>query len=124
MSRVDDLIEQVGEGRILPPDDPAFAMLYPFLWEMLTTDRWGDETERILPRLTIDRISGGYIIGIQDDSLCHKKSVRVLTIEDAWKALEATLNDPDAPWMAFKSYRNKKGPKVQEKEKKGRRKKR
>lgn len=124
MSRLDELAEKISQGRVEPPAEEMLLEECPFLWEMMTTDKWGDDTDRILPQLVIDRIGGGYRITLKDDALCVMKRATSVSLQGLFKALEEALLSPDVPWESFRSYRNKKGPKVPEAEKKGGRKKR
>jgi hypothetical protein len=124
MSRLDDLAQKIGGGGVAPPQEEALFETCPFLWEMLTMDKWADGSERLLPEMVISRVPGGYKITLKDDSLCIRKSVVAPTIEALWKALEDAIVRDDVPWENFKSYRNKKGPKVPEATKGGGQKKR
>jgi len=121
MGKLEELAAAVRDRMVLPPDDPAVETECPFLWEMLTKAKWGDDTERILPRLVIERTPGGYKVILQDDSLCIRKEAYAKTLAECPAALEKALNDPELPWETFKSYRNKGGPKVPEAKKGGRR---
>jgi len=117
MSRLDDLADELQGGRITPPDDPELENACPFLWDYLTVDRWKDGTARLLPRITIDRVPGGYKVCLQDDGLWVKKTVIVHTLAGIPEALEKGLLDAQLPFEPFKSFRNKQGPKVPEGEK-------
>lgn len=112
MSRIDELAYEVGGGRITPPTDPELEAACPFLWDYLTVDRWKDDTARILPRITISRVPGGYKVVIQDDGLWVQKSVICQRLQDVAVALEKGLLDQLLPFEPFKSFRNKSGPKV------------
>jgi hypothetical protein len=121
MGKLEELARAVAERKMPPPDDPEVEAGCPFLWEMLTKERWADDTERILPRVVIERIPGAYKVILQDDSLCIRKETIAKTLQECPRALEKVLNDEDVPWESFKSYRNKGGPKVPEAKKGGRR---
>jgi hypothetical protein len=122
MGRLDELRNEVADRRLAPPDDSAVEKDCPFLWEMLTSDRWGDNSERVLPTITISRVPGGYRAVLTDDSLWIRKGVVCGTLEEVPRALERALND-SAPWERMeRSFRNKKGPPIPEEKKGGRRK--
>jgi len=112
MRQLEQLAKMVAERRMNPPDDPDVEKTAPFLWEMLTVDAWADGTERLMPQIVIERVPGGYKATLKDDSLCIRKSVLVLHWASIIAALESTLGDDKVPWEAFKSYRNKGGPKI------------
>lgn len=114
MRLIDELQQMVAAKVTTPPTDPEVEEHCPNLWEMLTADKWGDGSERMLPVLKIERVSGGYKATLQDDALCIKKSAHALTLGDVPKALEKALLDQETPWESFKSYKNKQGPKVPE----------
>lgn len=114
MRLIEQLQQAVAAGGMAPPADDQVEQRCPNLWEMLTTDKWGDATDRILPEMVIERVPGGYKVTLRDHALCIRKSALCLTLGDAWDALERALTDSTTPWEAFASYRNKKGPKVEE----------
>lgn len=114
MGHLDQLAKAVAERKFPPPSDEAVENAAPFLWEMLTQEKWGDGSERILPTIKIERVPGAYRVTLQDDSLCIRKAVIVHRIADLVPALEAVLQNADVPWETFKSYRNKKGAPVPE----------
>lgn len=118
MSRLDDLADELQGGRITPPDDEALEKACPYLWDYLTVDKWKDGSARLLPRITVDRVPGGYKVCLQDDGLWVKKTVIVQTFAGIAEALEKGLLDAQLPFEPFKSFRNKSGPKVAEGEKK------
>jgi hypothetical protein len=120
MGKLEELAKAVADRTVTPPDDPEVEQSCPFLWEMLTKSKWGDDSERILPRVVIERISGGYKVILQDDSLCIRKEAFCKTLAECPQALEKALNDDETPWETFKSYRNRGGPKVPEAKKGGR----
>jgi len=122
MGRLEDLARSVVEGRTAPPSDEETEAAAPFLWEFLTLDHWSDGSERLLPRIVIDRCGGGYKVTLQDDALCVKKSVTIRKLGELVTALERVLCDSEQPFESYKSFRNKKGPKVPEKEKRASRK--
>lgn len=124
MSRVDDLADAVGGGRVTPPNDEVVEKEAPFLWDYLTVDRWKDGTSRILPRITISRVPGAYKVVIQDDGLWVQKSIIIQTLADLVGSLEKGLLSDQLPFEPFKSFRNKQGPKVPGEEKPTRRRKR
>lgn len=124
MDRLEHLTESMGNGRVTPPDDAQFETNFPFLWTLITEDQWGDGTERQLSTIQVDRVAGGFRVTLQDHALYKKKSAVALRWQDIPAALEAALDDSNVPWEYYKSYRNKKGPKVPEKPKGGRRAKR
>lgn len=114
MGILEDLKAVASDRRVTPPDDPETEKQGPNLWELLTQDRWGDGSERVLPTLTISRVPGGYRVVYTDDSLWIKKSVVISRLNELVSVLEASLVD-DSPWEAMKkSYRNKKGPPIPE----------
>lgn len=116
MGILNDLSHSLADRITPPPVDPEVEERCPNLWEMLTVDRWGDDSERVLPRIMVDRVAGGYLVTIQDDSLLLKKTCFAARWEDIPKALETALLNPEAPWQRMdKSYRNKLGAKVAEK---------
>jgi hypothetical protein len=123
MAKIDDLARQLAEGRCAPPDDEDVEKACPFLWEILTNDRWGDGKERMLPTIRVERCSGGYKITLQDDSLCQQKRTFAPKWSEIPSAIERALLDPEKPWEPYRSYRNKQGPPVPE-EKGARRRKR
>jgi len=115
MRLIDQLQMMVAEKVTTPPTDQAVEEACPNLWEMLTQDKWADGSDRILPVLQIERVSGGYKASLQDHALLIKKTAMVGTLAEVPAALERALIDQDVPWETFKSYRNKQGPKVPEK---------
>lgn len=114
MGLLNDLARMVAERRFPPPVDAETEEKCPNLWEMLTMEKWGDGSERILPTIKIERVPGAYRVSLVDDSLCIRKAVIVPCLSVAFEALERVLIDPETPWETFKSYRNKKGPPVPE----------
>ncbi len=112
MDRLEALARLVAERRMHPPNDPEVEKEAPFLWEMLTSDKWGDGSERILPTIRIERVPGAYRVSLVDDSLCIRKTVLVSQLDGFWKHLDRCLNDDEVPWEGFKSYKNKKGPPI------------
>jgi hypothetical protein len=121
MGILDDLSTAASERTISPPVDPDLEEACPGLWEMLVVDRWGDGTERVLPRIIVDRVAGGFMVTLQDDSLFIKKSVFCAKLAGMGQALETALRDPERPWLRIeKSFRNRHGPKVQDGTKKKR----
>ena len=74
MGLMEDLAAKRAEGRIFPPVDESVQNKCPLLWEMLTMDRWSDGRRRVLPRILIDRVSGGYLVTLQDDSIMARKT--------------------------------------------------
>jgi hypothetical protein len=114
MRLIEQLQQMVAANVVLPPDDPEVSEACPNLWEMITADKWGDGTTRMLPQLIIERVSGSYKVTIKDHSLCIQKSAVANRLHDCWGALEKALVDQETPWESFKSYRNKQGAKVPE----------
>lgn len=114
MGRLEELAKMVAEHAVAPPDDEVLEKDYPLLWEMLTSARYSDGRERILPTIRIERISGGYRAVLADDSLWVRKSAVALTWAEIPAALEKALADASVPWEHFKSYKNAKGPQVGE----------
>jgi len=114
MRLIDELQQMVAARVTTPPTDPEVEEHCPFLWQMLTFDKWADGSERMLPVIKIERVSGGYKVTLQDDALCIKKSAMCQTLAGCPAALEKALVDQELPWESFKSYKNKQGPKVPE----------
>jgi len=114
MRLIDELQQMVALKVTTPPNDPDVEEAAPNLWQMLTLDKWADGSDRMLPVIKIERVSGGYRATLQDDALCIKKSCMVAVLADVPKALEKAIVDPELPWENFKSYKNKQGPKVAE----------
>lgn len=124
MRLIEKLAAMVAEKAVMPPSDADVEKIAPNLWEMLTLDKWGDGTERLLPQIVIERVPGGYRATLKDDSLCIRKSALVNRLADVPAALEAVLVDEGIPWETFKSYRNRGGPKVPGEKTTGRKKRR
>jgi len=122
MRLIDQLQKAVAAGGVAPPADDVLASRCPNLWEMITTDRWGDDSERMLPEIAIERVPGGYKVTLKDHALCIRKSALCLALDECWGALERALTDSSTPWESFTSYRNRKGPKVPEEKSSGRKK--
>jgi len=76
---------------------------------MLTMDRYRDGKERIPSDLKLERCSGGYMLTIQDHDTGLQKSFPLQRLSDLVVTAEAALLNPDVPWRAFKSYKNKAG---------------
>jgi len=114
MRLIEQLQQMVAAHVVRPPDDPEVEAACPNLWEMVTIDKWGDGTDRMLPQLVIERIDGSYKITLKDHSLCIQKSAVANRLQDLPAALEKALVDQEMPWESFKSYRNKQGAKVPE----------
>lgn len=116
-NHVEDLAKQLEAGKMPPPSDPGLEEAAPFLWQMLTMSSWADGTERLCSTIKIERVPGAYRASLVDDALCVRKSVIIRCLEDLVLALERVLPLETVPWEPFKSYRNKKGAKVPDKQK-------
>lgn len=114
MSIIDDLKTLRGEGRTAPPTDDLVSEPCPLLWELLTADRYKDGSPRILPEISISRVPGGYEATLRDHEMWMQVSAFVGRLADLPVALEAVLRDPTRPWRPFQSYRNKKGPQLEQ----------
>jgi len=112
MRLLEQLQAAVAAGGCAPPADDHLEAQCPNLWELLTVDRWADDTIRILPEITIERVPGGFKATIKDHSLLIRKSALCLTAGEVFTALETAISDVSTPWEGFQSYRNKKGAKV------------
>jgi len=110
-----DLAARVAEGEVTPPDDEDVETHCPCLWQLLTQSRWADGSTRILPRIVLERVAGGYRAVLQDDALCVKIAVLCPRIADVATCLEGAMTNGHAVWEGFKSFRNRAGPKVPEK---------
>jgi len=111
-SKVEELALALSKAKFVPPSDSDFEELCPFLWEMMTLDKWADGTDRIPSTIKVERVSGGYRATIIDDSLCVKKGVYVSKFADILVELERVLPLESVPWEAIKSFKNKGGAKV------------
>jgi hypothetical protein len=117
-TRVDSLRPGQGAARITAPNDDRLAERCPFLWEILTLDRYSDDTVRILPEVVIRRLPGAYEVTLRDHASRQSKSVAFLEAASLWDALEAALSDPTRPWRPYDSYLNPDPLKAKQNEKK------
>ena len=110
MSILQEMAHERADAKVAPPDDADLERGCPNLWEFLTLSEWGNGERRVLPRIIIDRIPGGYMATLQDDSLLAKLSVQVLKIAEVPAYLEAAMASDHPAWIHMeKSFRNKKG---------------
>lgn len=105
-SIVDTLRGREGAGRIVAPNDDETERQWPWLWELLTVDRYRDKTTRHLPELLIRRVSGAYEVTLRDHASRQQKTAYALTLAGLWESLEAALVDPTRPWKPYDSYLN------------------
>jgi hypothetical protein len=106
---VEDLYRKAKSKQVTAPDDEEIRLTCPFLWQLLTWDRYPDGRDRKLPELLIRRVDGGYVIELRDHETCQAKHAMALRLLDCISALERGLADASMPWRSFKSYQNKKG---------------
>jgi hypothetical protein len=106
---VERLFEKAKSKAVTPPDDEEIRLTCPFLWQLLTWDRYPNGMDRKLPELLIRRVDGGYVIELRDHETLQAKHAMALRLLDCISALEKSLADSSLPWRAFKSYQNKKG---------------
>lgn len=90
-----------------PPCDHPVESKCPLLWNLLTQDRYADGTTRPLPTIKIDRVSGGYLVALQDHATRSAVGVTIRQLGDLERALERCLADPDTAWRDFDSFKVK-----------------
>lgn len=100
----EQLLARHGRTGIAPPDDEAVQAGQPFLWQLLTQDRYSDGTIRELPSIRVERASGGYAVTLQDHASNQQCSCWVGTLGELAEGLEAILGDLQA-WRPFQSFK-------------------
>lgn len=108
-SLIQDLYTAVVNKRVAPPDDEETRFNCPYLWELLTVDRYKDGKDRFLAEITIKRVGGGYVAEVRDHETGQAKQAMALRLHDVFIMLEAALANVESPWRAFKSFLNPKG---------------
>jgi len=88
----------------VPPDDYVRDKC-PLLWSLLTQDLYRDGTIRVLPTIKIERVPGGYLIGLQDHASHQQCSVEVECLHDLTKALEKVLGNGGDAFRPYKSQK-------------------
>jgi hypothetical protein len=95
---------------ISPPCDPVLEKEFPITWDYLTRNYEGSEIKREFPSLVIQRVSGGFLVTIQEHDLGWSKKVPFTRLSDLAGALEMALsNDEMYPRMVYKSHLNRLG---------------
>jgi len=95
--------------RIAPPDDPEVEEQCRKFWQWATETDAGEGRIRLLPDISLSRVTGGWKLVLKDieTSLCKKGTVQRL--EDLARACEAILCDVTIPWEPFQNLKNPKG---------------
>jgi hypothetical protein len=103
MSLIDDLAANNGKRMMTPPTDERLEKGCPLLWSMLVQAEFADGTQRVMPDIIIRRVTGGYEVTLRDHDFCLQKTAMTRTMDGAFKALEKSLADPEAPWKPYAS---------------------
>jgi hypothetical protein len=106
---IEQMFARAQEKRVEAPDDPDAEHNYPFLWELLTIDRYPDGRDRFLAEIVIQRLPGVYLARIKDHETLQEKHAQSNTLHGVFEALEKALGNPQSPFRKFKSYSNKDG---------------
>lgn len=72
----------------------------------MTITSYSDGTKRIPSTVRVTKGAGVWSVTLQDDELRIQLKIECNDLETIWAALEKELANPEAKWVAFKSYKN------------------
>lgn len=86
------------------------------LYELLTLDQYKDKTKRLLPTITVERVSGGYKALLHDHASSQYLVVEFDTLAGLAEALESSLANDLEGWRSFKPWKGRQPPKPKSEE--------
>jgi len=95
-----------GQGMAVP-DDEDTRKAAPHFWELVTSSVTKDGNRYPPADLALSRVPGAWRVTIQVHALHVKTSFFLARLQDLAGAAEKHVNDPQAVWEEFRSYKLK-----------------